>query len=76
MVSNLRPFIRSYSLGKRKKSQVARSGEYGGIGDHCHVVLGQKLRNFKGPVSRSIVVVDNEVLLLPFLWPLAPQIFT
>ena len=43
---------------------------------HCHVVLGQKLRNFKGPVSRGIVVVDNEVLVLPFLWPLAPHIFT
>jgi hypothetical protein len=40
------------------------------MGDHCHVVLGQKLRNFKGPVSRGIVVVDNEVLVLPFLWPL------
>ena len=47
-----------------------------GMGDHCHVVLGQKLRNFKGPVSRSIVVVDNEVPVLPFLWPLAPHIFT
>ena len=46
------------------------------MGDHCHVVLGQKLRNFKGPVSRGIVVVDNEVLVLPFLWPLAPHIFT
>ena len=32
VVSNLRPFIRSFSLGKRKKSQGARSGEYGGWG--------------------------------------------
>ena len=32
MVSNLRLFIRSFSLGKRKKSQGARSGEYGGWG--------------------------------------------
>ena len=30
MVSNLWPFIRSFGLGKRKKSQGARSGEYGG----------------------------------------------
>jgi len=45
-------------------------------GDHCHVVLGQKLRNFKGPMSRGIVVVDNEVLILSFLWLLAPHIFT
>jgi len=63
-------------LGEEKKSQGARSGEYGGWGNHCHVVLGQKLRNFKGPVSRSIVVVDKEVLVLPLLWPLASHIFT
>ena len=36
----------------------------------------QKLQNFKGPVSRDIVVVVNDVLILPFLWPLAPHIFT
>ena len=47
-----------------------------GIRDHGHVVLDQKLRNFKGPVSRGIVVVDNEVLVSPFLWPLALHIFT
>jgi hypothetical protein len=39
------------------------------------VVLGQKLRNFKGPVNRGIVVVDNEVLVLPILWLLAPHVF-
>jgi len=44
------------------------------MGDLCHVVLGQKLRNFKGPVGRGTVMVDNEVLVLPFLWPLAPHI--
>ena len=43
------------------------------MGDHCHVVLGQKLRNFKGPVSQGFIMVDNEVLVLPFLWP---HIFT
>ena len=37
------------------------------MGDHSHVVLDQKLRNFKGPVSRGIVVVDNEVLVLPLV---------
>ena len=45
-----------------------------GMGDHRHVVLDQKLRNFKRPVSRGTVVVDNEVLVLPFVWPLAPHI--
>ena len=47
-----------------------------GVGDHCHVFLGQKMRNIKVPVSRGIVVVDNEVLVLLFLWPLAQHIFT
>jgi hypothetical protein len=46
-----------------------------GDGDHCHVVFSQKLRKYKGPVSRGIVVVDNEVLFFPFLWLLAPHIF-
>ena len=60
----------------RGKSHGARSGEYGGWGITVMLFLAKKLRNFKGPVSRGIVVVDNEVLVLPFLWPLAPHIFT
>ena len=63
-------------LGEEEKGTGSQIGWVWGMGDHCHVVLGQKLRNFKGPVSWSIVVVDNEVLVLPFLWPLAPHIFT
>ena len=51
-----------------------RGPDWLNMGDH--VVLGQKLRNFKGPVSRGIVLVDNEVLVSPFLWTLAPHIFT
>ena len=43
MVSNLRPFIRSFSLGKRKKSQGARSGEYGGWGTTVGVATGYGL---------------------------------
>ena len=57
-------------LGEEEKV----TGDRVSMGDHCHVVLGQKLRNFKGPVSRGIVVVDNKVLVSPFLWLLAtPQ---
>ena len=62
-------------LGEEEKVTGGQIGRVWGMGDHCHVVLGQKLRNFKGPVSRNIVV-DKEVLVLPFLWPLAPHIFT
>ena len=52
-----------------------RGPDWVSMGDHCHVVLGQKLRYFKGPVSRGIVMVDNEVLVSPFLWPLALHVF-
>ena len=63
-------------LGEEEKVTGGQIGCIWGMGDHCHVVLGQKLRNFKGPVSRGIIVVVNEVMVLPFLWPLAPHIFT
>ena len=63
-------------LGEEEKVTGGQIGWVWGMGDHFHVVLGQKLRNFKGPVSRGIVVVDNEVLVSPFLWPLVPHIFT
>ena len=61
-------------LGEEEKVTGGQTGWVWGMEDHCHVVLGQKLQNFKGPVSRGIVL-DNEVLVLPFLWPLAPHIF-
>ena len=32
MVSNLRPFSLNFILGNKKKSQGAKSGEYGGCG--------------------------------------------
>ena len=35
-----------------------------------------KTAKLRGPVSQGIVVVDNEVLVLPFLWPLVPHVFT
>ena len=63
-------------LGEEEKVTGGQIGREWGMWDHCHVALGQKLRNFKGSVSWGIVVVDNEVLVLPFLWPLAPHIFT
>ena len=63
-------------LGEEEKVRGYKIGLVWGMGDQCHVVLGQKLRNFKGPVSQGIVMVDNEVKVLPFLWPLAAHIFT
>ena len=71
--STLRP---KFQLGEEEKVTGGQIGLVWRMGDHCHVVLGQKLRNFKGSVNRGIVVVNNEVLVLPFLCPLAPHIFT
>ena len=68
--STLHPKLSAWGRGKSHRGPDRVS-----MGDHCHVVLGQKLRNFKGPVSRGIVV-DNEVLVLLFLWPFALHIFT
>ena len=45
MVSNLRPFIRSFSLGKRKKSQGARS--YGGWGTTVMLFLAKNCETLK-----------------------------
>jgi len=64
------------SAWEEEKVTGGQIGWVWGMGDHCHVVLGQKLRNFKEPVRWGIVVVDNKVLVLPFLWPLVPHIFT
>ena len=47
MVSNLRPFIRSFRLGKRKKSQGARSGEYGGWGTTVMLFLAKNCETLK-----------------------------
>ena len=62
------PSSEASAWGRGKSHRGPDRLSYVGWGmDHCHVVLGQKLRNFKGPVSRGNVVVDNEVLVLPFL---------
>ena len=71
--STLHPKLQLGEVEKVTGDQIVRVW---GMEDQCLVVLGQKPRNFKGPVSQAIVVVDNEVLVLPFLWPLVPHIFT
>ena len=40
------------------------------------LLLAKNCESLKEPVSRDNVVVDNKVLVLPFLWPLAPHILT
>ena len=46
-VSNRRPFIRSFSLGKRKKPQGVRSGEYGGWGITVMLFLAKNCETLK-----------------------------
>ena len=43
IVANRRPFIGLFNLGKRKKSQGAKSGEYGGWGMMIVLFLAKKL---------------------------------
>jgi len=47
MVSNLRHFIRSFSLGKRKKSQGVRPGEYGWWGITAMLFLTKNCETLK-----------------------------
>ena len=47
-----------------------------GDGESLSCCSWPKTAKIKRPVSREIVVVENEFLVLPFLWPLAPHIFT
>ena len=54
MVSNLRPFIRSFSLGKRKKSQGARSGEYAGWGTTVMLFLAKNCETLKDLLAGAL----------------------
>ena len=53
------PFKIDLILGKRKKSQGARSGEYRGVFQGCNVPFCEKLTNTQGCVSRSVIVMER-----------------
>jgi hypothetical protein len=55
-VSNRRPFSFSFIFGNRKKSQGAKSGEYGGWGDDSHFIFCQKLLGEDTSVRWGIVM--------------------
>jgi hypothetical protein len=59
MVSNQRPFSFSFIFGNLKKSQGAKSGEYGGWWDDSHFVFRQKLLGEHGSVRWGVVMVKQ-----------------
>jgi len=62
-----RLFSADFSRGNGYKSAAARSGEYRGMLQCCHIVLGQEILDQNRPVYWSIVVKGNELLVLHFL---------
>jgi hypothetical protein len=72
VVLKRRPFSRNFILGNRKKSQGARSGEWGGGGNHCNVFESQELLN-EWCVSGRVVMVEKAVVFLPLVWTFAPN---
>jgi len=65
MVSNRRPFRFNFVLENRKKSQGAKSGEYGGWGITENFVFHQKLLGEDSSVRRCFVMVKKPGL---FFW--------
>ena len=59
------PFKIDLILGKRKKSQGARSGEYRGVFQGCNVPFCEKLINTQGCVSRSVIVMERPFVSFP-----------
>ena len=53
------PLKIDWILGKRKKSQGARSGEYRGVFQGCNVPFCEKLTNTQGCVSRSVIMMER-----------------
>jgi hypothetical protein len=64
MVSNPHPFSFNFIFGNRKKSQGAKSGEYG-EGHNSHFVFHQKLFGEDGCVRRGVVMVKQPCLFSP-----------
>jgi len=69
-VSKRRPFSLNFILGNRKKSQGARSGEWGGI-----TVIFLEVRNCR-TVSGCVVMMEKPIFFLPLIWTFAPNALT
>ena len=59
------PFKIDLILGKRKKSQGVRLGEYRGVFQGCNVPFCEKLINTQGCVSRSVIVMERPFVSFP-----------
>ena len=76
MVSNWRPFSFNFIFGNRKKSQVAKLGEYGGWGDNSNFVFHQKRVGEDGSVRWGIVMKKQPGLFSPKLGAMSSHFFT
>jgi hypothetical protein len=65
MVSNWCPFSFNFIARNRQKSQGAKSGDYGWLGDDSHFVFLQKLLGEDGSVRRGVVMVKQPGLFSP-----------
>jgi hypothetical protein len=57
-------------LEKKKKSQEAKSREYGGRGTTVMFLGGQKLLPSQRGVHGRVVLMEYTVVRTPFVWPL------
>jgi hypothetical protein len=74
MASNRRPFSFNFIFGNRKKSQGAKSEEYGGWG--MAAVFFQKLLGEDGVVRRRVVMAKQPSLFSPMFGATCLHVFT
>ena len=65
IVANLRPFMGLFNFGKRKKSQGAKSGEYGGWGMMIVLFLAKKLLTSNDVLERSFGTNFADTRVIP-----------
>lgn len=63
MLKNLEPFKAVNSFGNSQKSDMAKSGKYGGLSNFITDVFGQKIPHSKRTISRVIAMMQDSSLL-------------
>jgi hypothetical protein len=75
-VSNRRPFSFNLIFGNSKKSQGAKSGEYGGVGDDSHLLFRQKVLGDNGSMRRGFVMANQPGLFSSKFGATSSHVFT
>jgi hypothetical protein len=77
MVANPHPFSSNFSFGNRKKSQDAKSREYGGwVGDDRNYVFFKKYLTENVSVRRGVVMVKQPRVFSPNFGATSSHVFT